>query len=109
MRSNVATLCARAGIATLVSLGVFTVPATAVSAAPGQQIAVVHDVFAASPTPAECSAIQAEIEGLKAEIRYLQEYLHEATPAQKPDIIRMIRELYAEIRELRAQLEGCPA
>jgi hypothetical protein len=109
MRNNVATVCARVGIAALASLGMFAVPGGAASAAPSREIAVVHSAFAAAPTPEECSAIHRQIEGLEARILSLQERLGEATPAKKPGIIRMIRKLGAQIVELQAQLEGCPA
>jgi hypothetical protein len=109
MRNNVANLCARVGIATLASLGVFAVSGGAASAAPSQKIAAVHSIFAAVPTPEECSALRQQIEGLEARVLSLEELLGEATPAQKPGIIKMIRKLDAQIAELQAQLAGCPA
>ena len=109
MRNNFAILCARVGIATLASLGVLAVAGGAASAAPSHKIAVVHSIAAAAPTPEECSAIRQQIEGLEARVLSLQELLGEATPAQKPAIIRMIRKLNAQIADLEAQLEGCPA
>jgi hypothetical protein len=109
MRTNIPMLCARVGIAALASLGVVAVPGGPSSAAPSQEFVVVHSIFAAAPTPAECSAIREQIEGLEARIASLQELLAEATPAQKPAIIRMIGRLSAKIVELHAQLDGCPA
>jgi len=109
MRNNVATLCARVGIAALASLGGLAVAGGAASAAPSHEIAVVHSIVAAAPTLEECSAIHERIEGLEARVLSLQELLGEATPAQKPAIIKMIRKLEAQIVDLQAQLEGCPA
>jgi hypothetical protein len=108
MHKSTAALCARVGIATLASLGVFAVPGGEASAAPSQKIAV-HRVFAAALTPAECSAILQQIEGLAARVLSLQDLLGQASPAQKPGIIRMIRKLEARIVALEAQLAGCPA
>jgi hypothetical protein len=47
MRSNVAGLCARVGIATLAALAVVAVPTSAAWAAPSQGIAVAHGVSTA--------------------------------------------------------------
>jgi hypothetical protein len=109
MRNNVASLCTRVGIAALASLGVFAVPGGAASAAPSQEIAAVHSILAAAPTPAQCADIRQQIEGLDARVLTLQDLLAEATPSQKSGIIRLILKLEAQIGELQTQLAGCPA
>jgi magnesium-transporting ATPase (P-type) len=110
MRSTVATLSARVGIAALVSLGVFAVPGGPASAAPSQTGAAVHTSVAAALTPAECTALQQQIDGLNARVLTLQDLLAEASPSQKAAIIRMIRKLEAQIGVLEAQYAaGCPA
>jgi hypothetical protein len=109
MRSNVGTISARVGIAALVSLGVFAVPGGPASAAASQTGTAVHTGVAAALTPAECTAIQQQIDGLEARVLTLQDMLGEASPTQKPGIIRMIRNLEGQIGVLVAQLAGCPA
>jgi hypothetical protein len=110
MRSNVGTISARVGIAALVSLGVFAVPGGPASAAASQTGAAIHTGVATALTPAECTAIRQQKEGLEARVLTLQDLLSEASPAQKAAIIRMILKLEAEIGVLDAQLAaGCPA
>jgi hypothetical protein len=51
--------------------------------------------------------IQAEIEGMKAEIDALQEDLKTATPSQKPGIIKEIKRLQSEVAQGDRRLEDC--
>jgi hypothetical protein len=109
MRNNVATLCARVGIAALASLGVFALPGGAASAAPSLETAAAHSTLAAALTPEQCDAIQQQIDGLNARVLTLQDMLADASPAVKASLIKMIRKLEAQISVLEAQLAGCPA
>jgi hypothetical protein len=109
MRNNVATLGVRVGIAALASAGVLALSAGTASAAPGQTVAAGHSALAAAPTPEQCSTIPQQIEGLEARVLTLQDMLGEASPTQKPGIIRMIRTLDGQIAALQALIAGCPA
>lgn len=108
MRKNVAALTVRVGIAALASLGMFAAVGAPAYAAPTQELAVVQGTFAATLTPEECSAIALKIEALDARVMALQERLGEATPSQKPAIIKMILRVEAQIAALQTQLQGCP-
>jgi hypothetical protein len=109
MRTNVATLGVRVGIAALASAGVFALSGGTASAAPSQTVAVGHSTLAAAPTPAQCSAIRQQIEGIDARVLTLQDMLGEASPSQKAAIIALIRRLEAQSAALQAQLAGCAA
>ena len=106
MRNNVATTCARVGIATLAALGVFAVPGGAASAS-ASSTGALHPSVAAGPSPAQCAAIQQQIDTLDSRVMALQDLLAEATPAQKPDIIRQILRLEAQMDVLQARLANC--
>jgi hypothetical protein len=109
MRNNVIVGCARAGLVALASLGVLAVPGAPASAAPSPQVAMVRTTSAAALTPAQCAAIQQQIDALNAREEALQEMLSEASPAQKAALIKMILKLEAQIGALQAQLAaGCP-
>jgi ABC-type glycerol-3-phosphate transport system substrate-binding protein len=110
MRNNVATLCARVGIAALASLGVFAVSGGAASAAPSQKITVVHSVSAAALTPAQCAALQQQIDTIEVRVTTLQELLETAPASTKGDIIKKILSLEAQGAALQAQYDaGCTA
>lgn len=109
MRNNIAGLRTRVGMVALASLGVLAAPSGAAAAATTAEAVVVHTVSAAAPSPAQCNTIRQQIEALEARELSLQDLLAEATPAQKPGIIKMILRLEAQIAQLQAQLAGCPA
>ena len=111
MRNNVTTVSARVALAALASLGVLAAPGAPASAAPSPRIATVRTVSAAALTPAECAAIQQQIDTLEARDQAAQEMLSTASPAQKPALIKLIMKLEAQIAVLQAQLTagGCPA
>jgi len=108
MSSNVATLCARIGIAAVASLGVLAVSGGAASAAPSQRVTVVHSVSAATLTPAQCNAIQQQIATNNERIDALEELLQTAPAYMKGDIIKKINALNAQNAALQAQFDaGC--
>ena len=110
MRINVATVCARVGIAALAALGVFAMPAGAASAAVGQKTAVVYTISAAALTPAQCDALRLESESLDVRIISLQDRLAEAPAYQKAALIKQILKLEAQQAAIDAQIAaGCPA
>jgi hypothetical protein len=88
------------GIAALAAVAVFGIPAGAALAAP--------TVTAVAPTPAECAALPQTIAGLEGQISAAEELLQNATPAQKPGIIRRIQRLNATLAEKEARLALCP-
>jgi hypothetical protein len=108
MRNTVATICARVGIAALASLGVLAVPAGAASASPAQEIVVAHNVFVSFLTPAECAALQQQIDTINVRVLTLQEMLETAPPSQKAGIIQQILRLEKQGSILQSQYDaGC--
>src|SRR5436190_1243770 len=57
--------------------------------------------------PAKCSALAAEIKGLKAERAAAQNELKKAAPSMKPTLAGQIKKLDAEIAKKEKQLQKC--
>jgi len=109
MSNKVATLCTRVGVTALASLAVFAVSgAAAASAAPGLTSTVVHSISTTSLTPAQCAALQQQIDTNNVRIETLQEMLETAPAPMKGDIIKKILNLEAQNSTLQAQYDaGC--
>lgn len=57
--------------------------------------------------PDPCKPIEDRITALQAERRLLQDELKKASPSEKPDIIQLIKEVSASIREQGKELKRC--
>ena len=98
MRKNVALVLARVGLAALASAGVLATPAAPASAAPAVSIAAL--------TPAQCDALQSDIDTIDLRVQILQERLSTAPAYQKAGIIKQILKLEAQEAVLQTQYDA---